>query len=209
MTNPKANAALVEALGSALREGEHGLKTGPALLVRVLREESWRSFVTQRGEEVENRRFEDFVATPPLKGLGATMRLIDKLIESIEDSSLRADAQNLLDVALQRGHGGDRRSDHLRFKLDNIQLENETKVAAPSGTSRDAGLRRLRKDRPDLHAEVLAGRLSTHAAMVEAGFRRRKISIPIGAPADAAKALRRNLEPDQIKELVELLVADD
>lgn len=205
--NPKVNAALVEALGSALREGEHGLKTGPALLVRVLREESWRSFVTQRGDEVEHQRFEQFVTTPPLKGLGANMRLIEKLIDSLEKPDERAQAQNLLDAALQRRHGGDRRSEGSGFKLDNIQLEKE--AGAPSGTSREAGLRRLRKDRPDLHAEVLAGRLSTHAAMVTAGFRRRKISIPVGAPADAAKVLRRNLEPDQIKVLVQLLAVDE
>ena len=204
--NPKANAALVEALGSALREGEHGLKTGPALLVRVLREESWRSFVTQRGDQVEHRRFEHFVTTPPLKGLGANMRLIEKLIDSLEEPDERAQAQNLLDEALQRAHGGDRRSEGSDFKLDNIQLERG--MGAPSGTSREAGLRRLRKDRPDLHAEVLAGRLSTHAAMLNAGFRKRKVSIPVASPAAAAKALRRNLEPDQIKELVKLL-ADD
>lgn len=199
--NPKANAALVEALGSALREGEHGLKTGPALLVRVLREESWRSFVTQRGDQVEHRHFEQFVTTPPLKGLGADMRLIRKLIDAIEDPKGRAAALNLLDQAMA-GRQGERRD-----LLDNIQeVELE---AAPSGTSREAGLRRLRKDRPDLHAEVLAGRLSTHAAMLNAGFRKRKISIPVASPADAAKALRRNLEPDQIKELVQLLAADD
>lgn len=205
--NPKANAALVEALGSALREGEHGLKTGPALLVRVLSEESWRSFVTQRGEEVKHQRFEHFVTMPPLKGLGASMRLIDKLIESVEDRAERAQARNLLDEILQREHGGDRRSKAANFKLDNIQLESD--VVAPSGTSREAGLRRLRKDRPDLHADVLAGRLSTHAAMVEAGFRKRKISIPVASPGDTARALRRNLEPGQIKELVELLTSGD
>jgi hypothetical protein len=39
-----------------------------------------------------------------------------------------------------------------------------------SGTRADA-LRRLRKDRPDIHARVLAGELSPHAGMLEAGFR--------------------------------------
>lgn len=202
--NPKANAALVEALGSALREGEHGLKTGPALLVRVLREESWRSFVTQRGDKVEHQRFEQFVTTPPLKGLGASMRLIEKLIESLDDEPARAEARDLLDRALQRTGGG---SSKIDLTVDNLHSEND--LARPSGTSREAGLRRLRKDRPDLHAEVLAGRLSTHAAMVDAGFRQRKVSIPVATPAAAAKALRRNLEPEQIKELVDLLVADD
>ena len=202
--NPKANAALVEALGSALREGEHGLKTGPALLVRVLREESWRSFVTQRGDQVEHRRFEQFVTTPPLKGLGASMRLIKKLIDAIEDDVERIAAQDLLDRATQVRPGGSSKID-----LNVVNIHNEKDVGRGSGTSKEAGLRRLRKDRPDLHAEVLAGRLSTHAAMVTAGFRRRKISIPVGTPADAAQALRRNLEPDQIKELVQLLAADD
>ena len=36
-------------------------------------------------------------------------------------------------------------------------------LAQPSGTSRAAALRRLRKDRPDLHGRVLAGELSAHA----------------------------------------------
>jgi hypothetical protein len=46
----------------------------------------------------------------------------------------------------------------------------------PSGNSRAAFLRRLRKDRPDIHARVLAGEISPYAGMVEAGFRRRPIS---------------------------------
>ena len=195
--NPKANAALVEALGSALREGEHGLKTGPALLVRVLREESWRSFVTQRGDEVEHEHFEQFVRMPPLKGLGASMRLIEKLIESLDEEADRAEARDLLDRAVQRPAGRPRK------------MQDVIQGSAPSGTSREAGLRRLRKDRPDLHAEVLVGHLSAHAAMVQAGFRRRSMTVPVDKPENTAKALRRNLEPEQIKELVKLLADDD
>jgi hypothetical protein len=39
---------------------------------------------------------------------------------------------------------------------------------APTGTSAAAALRRLCKDRPDIHARVLAGEISAHAGMVEA-----------------------------------------
>jgi hypothetical protein len=42
----------------------------------------------------------------------------------------------------------------------------------PTGTSKAYALRRLRKDRPDIHARVLAGEISAHAGMVEAGFRK-------------------------------------
>ena len=44
---------------------------------------------------------------------------------------------------------------------------------APTGTSTEAFLRRLDKDRPDIHARVLAGELSAHAGMIEAGFRKK------------------------------------
>jgi hypothetical protein len=40
-------------------------------------------------------------------------------------------------------------------------------------------MRRLRKDRPDIHARMLAGELSAHAGMVETGM----------SPGQAAKAL--------------------
>jgi hypothetical protein len=43
----------------------------------------------------------------------------------------------------------------------------------PTGTSRAYALRRLREQRPDIHARVLAGEISPHAGMVEAGFRKR------------------------------------
>jgi hypothetical protein len=157
-----------------------------------MEEEAWRSFVTPMGELVEYERFIDFVVTPPSAGLGATVELMRKIVADDEVAS------DLLDEALRNPHGGD------RSKLDNIHLARH-----PAGTSKEAGLRRLRKDRPDLHAEVLAGCLSTHAAMVKAGFRKRKISIPVTSPEDAAKALRRNLEPEQVKELVKLLTDED
>jgi len=43
----------------------------------------------------------------------------------------------------------------------------------PSGNSQESALRRLRKDRPDLHELVLNGERSAHAAAIEAGFRKR------------------------------------
>lgn len=191
-------ARLVESLGAALREGDHGLKAVPGLLKRVLSEEAWRSFATQRGELVEHARFADFVTTPPLKGLGANMRLIEKIVDSIEGEADRMEARDLLDRAVQRPVGTNQAS----AGLDNIQTRH------PSGTSREAGLRRLRKDRPDLHAEVLAGRLSTHKAMVRAGFRRDTVTVPVDKPENAARVLRKRFAPEALAEVVRLLSED-
>ena len=70
-------------------------------------------------------------------------------------------------------HGGDRRSDAIKLydKNNDVQLDK-----APTGNRREAMLRRLRADRPDIHARVLAGEITAHAGMVEAGFRKRSKS---------------------------------
>lgn len=44
------------------------------------------------------------------------------------------------------------------------------------GNDRSYAHARLRRDRPDLHARVLSGELSPHAAMIEAGFRKKRPS---------------------------------
>src|SRR5690606_8487819 len=89
MSNPKANAVLVDALGSALRRGDNALGAIPGLLKRILAEEAWREFITQRGEMVQHERFADFVTTPPLRGLGASMDLIDRIVGTSDPDLLR------------------------------------------------------------------------------------------------------------------------
>ena len=50
---------------------------------------------------------------------------------------------------------------------------SNVKALAPTGNSESYAHRRLRKDRPDIHARVLAGEISAHAGMIEAGFRKK------------------------------------
>lgn len=51
-------------------------------------------------------------------------------------------------------------------------------------------LRRLKRDHPELAEKVVAGKLSAHAAAIEAGFRRPTIAVP-AEPAAAVTALIR------------------
>lgn len=190
----RARGGLVDALSSALDSGGHGLSNVPVLLKRLLAEEGWREFETVRGEVVRHERFEEFVAAPPLKGLGAEISLIKRIVADDPE------AVDLLDQALQGKHGGD------RSKLDNVQLASPS--SAPDGNSQARALRRLRKDAPELHAEVIAGRLSAHAAMVKAGLRARTISVPVEHPDRVAAALRRHMTQEQLEELVRHLTDD-
>lgn len=185
MTDPlRRNGNLVESLGSSLRSGGHALGTAPALLRQILEAESWRDFVTQRGEHVQHERFADFVTTPPLHGLGATMDVVRRLVR---DEPATVD---LLDRALQNPTG---------------PAVGNNVPNRPEGNTQAKALRRLRKDRPDLHAEVLAGSLSAHAAMVRAGFRHRTATVPVDDPERAAQALRRNMTAEQLAEVARLI----
>ncbi|MBA9005942.1 hypothetical protein [Thermomonospora cellulosilytica] len=182
--SPKANAVLVEALSSSLRYGGNALKQVPDLVKQILAEGAWREFVTPRGELVRHDRFVDFVTAPPTRGIGATVDLVRRLVA--DDTQ----ALDLLDQALQNPsshHAG-----------NNIP-------SRPEGTSQAKALRRLRKDRPDLHAQVLAGELSAHAAMIKAGFRPKTFTVRGDRPDSIARTLRKNLSPEQLAELRQLL----
>jgi hypothetical protein len=63
------------------------------------------------------------------------------------------------------------------------------------GTSREEALRRLAKDRPDLHARVMAGELSAHAAAIEAGFRAKTVTIPAAELAALREKAAESGEP--------------
>lgn len=78
--------------------------------------------------------------------------------------------------AAQRDDAADRanlrRAHRTAESVDNGGKDINTS-GRPTGTSRAYALRRLREQRPDIHARVLAGEISPHAGMVEAGFRKR------------------------------------
>lgn len=55
---------------------------------------------------------------------------------------------------------------------------NESNTHISSKRDASAALARLKRDRPDLAAKVIAGEMTAHAAAVEAGFRKRYIQVP-------------------------------
>lgn len=164
----------MQCLYEAVHYPAEALGQATGLLRRVLETESWKSFTTPRGEKVEHSSFADFLAERPLRGIGTDPALVRRLVAD------DLEAVDLLDRALQGKQG--RRND---------LVNNINEVARPVGTSSDQALRRLRKDRPDLHAEVLAGRLTAHRAMVDAGFRRATMTVPADDPSAAVAALAR------------------
>lgn len=168
--------------------GGSALQDVPGLLVKVLENEVWREFPTPRGQVAKHDTFVSFVTTPPTQGLGANVDLLRRLVA--DDPR----ARDLLDRALQR------------TCADNKPGNNVPK--RPEGNEAEKALRRLRKDRPDLHQDVLQGQISPHAAMVKAGFRPRTVTVRLDDPRRAAQTLRNKLTPDQRQELAAYLLED-
>jgi len=186
----------VNLLHQSLNSGEVGVMTTPRQLRKVLERGSWRDFRDPMGKVHHWDRFEDFLVAKPLKGMGTSVEIVHDLLRRDEAAS------DLLDQALQRPHGGDHTSEDRPSKSANSNL------AQPNGTTRNQALRRLRKDAPELHAQVLAGELSPHAAMVEAGFRPKTLTVRLDDMGRLRAALARHLTVEQEAELGRGLCAD-
>lgn len=193
------NYRVIASMRLALRDGKTGLEGVPALVKRVIREDMWREFaVAETGQVVHYDRFADFAKTEPLEGLGADVDTLKRLCH--EDM----EALDLIDQVTV-GRQGQRTN--LADKATEAQLHNNIMKSEHEiqGTSRQYALRKLRKDAPELHAKVLAGEVSPHQAMIDAGFRRKTVSIPLD-PDGAARAIIRHFEYDDLLALVDLLV---
>ncbi len=182
---------IVGSLSEAMASGETGLRYVPALLLRVINEDMWQERVIARtGQIAQFKSFREFVEAQPLEGLGADIPTIKRLCA---DNPAALDA---LDRVMQGRQGG-----RPSKTVNNINTQSEER---PQGTSAAYALRKLRTDAPELHERVIAGDLSPHAAMLEAGFRRKTIQVPAD-PAGAARALLRKFTADEVQQIVAIL----
>lgn len=182
---------LVDDLSSAARHGGSALADAPVLLKRVLVEGAWREFVTQRGDHVVHERFSAFVTTPPLKGLGVDMALVERVVGT-EDPELLL----LLRDAEKVGAG---------FRSD-LQPGADSSPGDSHGNGQSDYLaQRLSAQHPGEYAAVKSGELSINAAAVLAGIRPRRISVRLDRPESLAQSLRRHLTAEQLAAVRALL----
>jgi hypothetical protein len=153
------------------------------LVKRLIREETWHEYVTPINTIERFETFATFVTHP--WGLDASLILLQRICaEDLE-------ALDALDLVTTVGRGGAKNPEgHNQHALAHAEPEISTdlfsvpqdelvnnnnvmndQVVTTQGNARQYALRRLRKDRGDIHARVLAGELSPHQGMIEAGFR--------------------------------------
>lgn len=185
----------ISGLQSALTSARRGMTSKAdvcALIVQIVDNNYWRERVILRTGETAGpfKRFEEFVVTPPLAGLGTD---IDFLRSIARDDPTALDA---IDRATQQPVG-------VNQHTEGVNIVN-TLDDRPQGNSADYALRKLRADAPEMHARVLAGELSPHAAMVQAGYRKKMYQIPADAE-DAAIVLLKKFNADELQQIVEII----
>lgn len=200
------NGKKVETLSRSIREGAASLDSIPGLIRQIIEEQMWREYLNEdTGEVFTFESFKEFVETDAPEGLGTT---IPTLIRLCADNPLVVD---LIDEMIQFTLAGEPIGINYLAKEengDNRQEDGKRYIA--TGTSRQAGLRKLRKyaeSNPQveqLRQAVLIGDMSINKALIEAGLRTDRITITRD-PEKAAEVLKRSFTEEELKELIRLL----
>lgn len=80
------------------------------------------------------------------------------------------------------------------------------KQPTQAGTSAAYTMWRLKRDSPELHARVLRGELSPNGAAIVAGFRTRRVYLPLDVDR-ALAVLRQHFTPSDLRKLRRGLLA--
>ncbi len=194
---------VVQALSSAVFHEGNKLEDITGLIKMIIEQDMWQErMIPATGEVQRYTRFIEFLRGTPPNGLGSDLKAISRLCAAVETQEAR-EALALLEEVTQQGGGAPQGNNNAsKTSVDNIH--SSTGTERPTGTSQSQALRRLRTHRPDLHARVNAGDLSPHAAMIEAGFRRKTMTVPV-EPQAAAAALRRHFTPDELTAIIAAL----
>lgn len=194
MSNLARNWQLVRHTEGALRAGSENLGSVPGLLRALLEEEAWREFALPAGETVQYRRFSEFVAAKPPRGLGTDLDALERFVGT-DDPDLIV----LLGEAEKVGRGSAGRGRPSLGPVDSTRPND--------GADRTVNtVARLARDAPNVYAALKAGELSSvNAAAVLAGIRPHRISVRLDAPESVAKSLRKHMTPEQLAALRSLL----
>jgi len=118
-----------------------------------------------------------------------TKERLKKYFETFDD--IKIYYQYVEPMAKYGGDGG-------KVEVDNINTESK------GGTSSEYLVRRLKRDFPQIADKVIKGELSPFAGAVEAGFKKRMVSIEPTVEG-VYNFIQKNFKPSQIKELKKLI----
>jgi len=164
----------------------------PDQVKRVIENGWWKERRPRKmsGKEFRYGTFGEFVEDHPPQGLGIKLDMLKKLCED--------DPEAL--VAIREA------STNIQGKHHSNNITMRQQETAARGTYKDYTLYRIKQERPDLYERVLNKEMSANKAAIEAGFRKKMVSVE--ASVDGfVKAIRRKFSDDEVAEIAGMLSA--
>ncbi len=185
------NGIKVDSLYRAVRDSQ-AIELVPQLVRQIVADEMWREHTYDKTNQTFRfDNFQEFVEKHPPDGLGTKVETLFRLC--LEDST----AMEIIDKALET--------------VGEAKDAGKPQIKRPAVSSaRQAGLRRLRRyaeqneEVASLRRAVLAGEMSVNAALVAAGLRKPRITIPKDL-TKATAALKRIYNADEIQQLIKFM----
>lgn len=173
-------------LGAA-SDTTNGFRVVPGLMLSLLRDGGWRRLVRPiDSKEFENDSVEQWVLGEPWAGLHFPSW--DALYAMLDRSEHGPECKERL-IALGAPANG-AAADARKVAPTGRPKKGEQRTPLGKGNSVDRVSAQLKANNPDLAAEVIAGRLSAHAAAVQAGIRKPTWTAPAD-PERLAEAVER------------------
>jgi hypothetical protein len=174
----------------------------PQTTREVLTTGAWRERF-EMGRRIQFDSFVDFITAPTSKGgCGWEPNKVTELLRKSGDD----EACRMWETAI-KAREIDARTPDLRSVGQHGKYSDKEGSATFHGRGSDYALARLRKDRPDIHARVLAGELSAHAGMIEAGFRKKRPSRKLTMLQKIWRMISK-LSESEFEELIQGLVEE-
>jgi hypothetical protein len=161
--SPGDKQGIVQGLWTSVNNGGAALVRVPKIIRTLLETEAWRDREVD-GRPYHNDSFLQFITTKPLQGCGWPVEKVRALLkDEPEVDAMFRDA-----ITAAKGT-----NQYTKQDSDNITIHPER------GTSRAYVLSRLKRERPDLFARVVAGEMSANAAAIKAGFRKQQSPLDV------------------------------
>lgn len=193
--NLRLRDTYVNSLARSLASGS-ALANVPSLIKKVITEQMWRErFVTQTKQVIVFKSFREFVEADPPEGLKTSVSLLLRICTDYEDM----EAVSLISTEVGGSKGNPTGNNQHRGNVSNTNISSVDEDKPARGDTTDYTVRRLAKQRPDIHAKLLAGELSPNAAAIEAGFRKTKFQLPTD-PSAAGRYLAQRVDQDWFME---------
>ncbi len=204
------NGINVTFLRTVLNRSENNVNIVPKVFEDVAADEAWREFVLGDNPDHVFRfgpaDFRRFIEAPRREGGCETpIHTLQKMLQGTPQWETFLELTRGEPGGVNNPTGTNQYTPN-EVNCDNITVDQPMDAPPPkpppTGTSVSYALRRLSKERRDLYELVRDGKLSAHAAMVQAGFRDKQITLPVD-PSKAGRLLARHFTREQFSALVD------